>query len=116
MYRERPHLWYVDTPCIITAVGTAIGPAAVIQNIPDEIRKDGYTRLDVANRFIRANLPIQKSIEYKRGQRPKLKDLHLDGKAIVCVYGHYLYLDHETYWSYFNNENDDVVRIWILKT
>ena len=61
------------------------------------------------------NLPIKKRINYKRGERPKLKDLHLLGKAIVCVYGHFVYLDHEAYWSFFNNEEDEVVSLWVIR-
>ena len=114
MKRKNPPFDFLNTPCIITAVGTAKGSISKINHLPD-IRADGYTRLDEANRFIRANLAVKKSIEYRRGERPKLNEINLDGKAIVCVLGHYLYLDHNEYYSFFDNLNDDVVRVWILK-
>lgn len=103
-------------PCIITAVLCA----TMTLNIkpPDklpEMRSNGYTRLDEGNRYIRKHLPIQQRYEYRRGQRPLLKDIHIDKKAIVCVKGHYLFVDNEEYYSFFNNENDEVISMWIIK-
>lgn len=102
-------------PCSILAVLIAKGEAPDVSDYLTKLRLDGYASLDTANKFIRDNLNVKKRIDYKRGQRPKLRDLHLDGKAIVCVYGHFVYLDHEAYWSFFENEADDVVSVWILK-
>lgn len=114
MLRKNPPAVCDGIPCILAAIGT-VKPLSQIEIIPDSINPTGYTRLDAANRLIRKNLSVKKSIEYRRGNRPKLKELHLDGQAIVCVLGHYLYLDRETYYSFFENENDEVIRIWMLK-
>lgn len=112
MIRIDPHSSLHGYACSIVAVSCALG------HIPEDLptlRDDGWATLNVANKFIRAYLPVKKRTNYKRGERPLLKDLHLNGKAIVCVYGHLLYLDHEVYYSFFDNENDEVVAVWELK-
>lgn len=113
MHQILPDSRLAGMPCSITAVSCAMG-GVFPKDIP-ELREDGYATLASANRYIRKNLDIRKRIDYRRGERPKLKDLHLNGKAIVCVLGHYLYLDGETYYSFFNNENDDVVAVWLIE-
>lgn len=110
MKRRKPNDTLRGKPCSIVAVSCALGGKA--KGKPT--LKDGYATLASANKYIRENLNVKKRTDFKRGQRPKLKDLHLDGKAVVCVLGHFLYLDHEDYWSYFNNENDPVVAMWEL--
>ena len=103
-----------NTPCLIVATACAVGGKENLRGYP-VLKKDGYATLKSANKWIRQNLKIKKRTDYRRGERPKLKDLHLDGKAIVVVLGHYIYLDHERYWSFFDNENDDVVTTWEIK-
>ena len=115
MKKNIPPSYLNGYPCSVVAVACALG--RMPDGVPGYLQKlkaDGYAPLNTANRFIRDNLPIRKRIDYRRGQRPKLRDLHLDGKAIVCVYGHLIYLDHESYWSFFDNEKDDVVAVWII--
>lgn len=116
MIRNEPQSALHGYPCSVVAVASALG--RLPDGTPEYLQKlkaDGYATLQIANRFIRDNLPVKKRTDYKRGQRPKLKDLHLDGQALVCVYGHMIYLDHESYWSFFANEEDDVVTVWLLK-
>ena len=112
MKRIEPDYELNGYACSIVAVSSALG--YIPDNLP-QLREDGWATLDVANKFIRAYLPVKKRVNYKRGQRPLLKDLHIDGDAIVCVYGHLLYLDHEKYYSFFDNLNDEVVTVWLLK-
>lgn len=103
-------------PCSVTAVSCVLG--RIPEDTPVYLKKlksDGYATLQTANRFIRDHLPVRKRIDYRRGERPKLRELHLDGKAVVCVYGHLIYVEGETYHSFFYNENDDVVAVWLLK-
>lgn len=102
-----------DMPCLFTAVDLAMGVLESPHGWP-ELRKNGYASLNAANTWIRENLPLKRRKDYRRGRRPKLKDLHLDGIAVVCVLGHYVFLDHEVYWSFFNNEEDEVVTVWEL--
>ncbi len=116
MRRINPSYNLRNLPCSICAVSSALG---FIPEGTDEyskkLRDDGYATLNDANRYIRDNLDVVKRTDYKRGQRPKLRDLHADGRAIVCVYGHFIYVNHEDYWSFFENEDDDVVTVWRLK-
>lgn len=116
MTRHDPMNYLHGYPCSVVATACAVGhmPAGTPEYM-EKLKSDGYATLNTANRYIRDNLHVAKRTDYKRGQRPKLKDLHLDGKAVVCVYGHLIYLDHEEYWSFFENENDDVVAVWKLK-
>ena len=109
MNRHVPSPALQMVPCSVVAVASALGRR------PDgspQLRPDGYATLAAANKFIRANLPIKRRKDFKRGERPLLRDLHFTGKAIVCVLGHYIYLDGEDYYSFFENENDDVVAVW----
>lgn len=102
-----------NTPSLVIAVDLALG---IIESPHDwpKIRRDGYASLNAANTWIRENLPVKRRRDYRRGERPKLKDLRLDGMAIVCVLGHYIFLDHEVYWDFFDNDEDDVVTVWEL--
>lgn len=114
MSRIIPENELLDKPCSIVAVTCAL-KGCVPKNEDTyvaRIRDDGYATLNSANWFIRENLPIKKRIDFKRGQRPLLKDISHDIKAVICVYGHYLYYEYGNYWSYFDNDNDEVVAIW----
>jgi hypothetical protein len=100
-------------PSLFVAVDLAKGVLESPRGWP-KLRKDGYASLNAANAWIRENLPVKGRRDYRRGTRPKLKDLHLDGMAVVCVHGHYIFLDHEVYWSFLDNEEDEVVAVWEL--
>ena len=121
MNRVDPDERLCNTPCCVTAVVSALGYSEAIHqfmssgNWAPKMDSTGYVTLTGANRFIRSNLNVKKRVDFKRGNRLLLKDLNLNGKAIVCVLGHYLYLDHETYYSFFDNEKDEVVSVWELK-
>lgn len=112
MKRNIPGSEYRGLPCSMVAVGCAKGGTPM--DLPD-LKNDGYATLAAMNKFVRANLGVKRQVKFRRGERPKLKDLHFDGRAIVCVLGHYLYLDHEDYWSFFKNGQDDVVALWELE-
>lgn len=116
MNRHNPDSHLNGIPCSVVAVSTALGeiPVGTIEYMRN-LKADGYASLNVANRYIRDNLKVKRRKDYRRGERPKLKDLHLEGKAVVCVYGHLIYLDHEDYWSFFENEEDDVVALWEIE-
>lgn len=115
LMRIIPSEEYLDYPCSMVAVGCAYGK---FRPMPDELeqnlKEDGYLGLKEMNKYVRTYLPIKKRIDYKRGQRPKLKDLAGE-KAVVCVLGHFLYLDKDKYYSFFYNDEDDVVTAWFIK-
>ena len=114
-----PHDNYRGLPCSIVAAGCALGYTEkkdILTLSPSGIHPDGYLPLEPANRFIRSLLPVKKRITYKRGERPHLWEFLCgnESKALVCVFGHLIYVDGESYYSFFNNLNDDIVCIWIL--
>lgn len=117
MERNKPDWKLENMPCSVCAVACALNG-----DLPDDtytymkkLHRDGYASLSLANSFIRNHLTVQRRRDFKQGERPKLKDLHCNGRAIVCVLGHYIYLKDEEYWSFFDNEEDDVVAVWQLK-
>jgi hypothetical protein len=97
-------------PCSNVAVSCALGKTVICKTSHD----DGWMTLKDNNKFVREYLNVRRYKYFKRGERPLLKELVLD-KAIVCVYGHLVYLEGNNYWSFFNNENDEVVAYWELK-
>ena len=112
MKRIKPSEALRGVPCSLVAVSCALG----VDIPPTGMKLKGtHGTLADMNRYVRMHLPVIRQIKYRRGERPKLKDLHIKGKAIVCVYGHFLYLENETYWSFFKNSDDDVVCVWILE-
>ncbi len=117
MERIEPKRYLSGIPCSIVAVTTACDllKGTTYTDNPPMLRENGYTTLAETNKYIRANLNVKKATYYTKKERPKLKDLHLNGKAIVTVLGHYLYLDNETYYSFFDNENDEVVQVWEVR-
>lgn len=117
MSRITPDKLYDGLPCSMVAVGCAKNDAAELVSRAVGLKGDGYLTLDDMNRYIRANLSVRKKEYFKRGERPLLKDF-LNGnteRAVVCLLGHYVYVDGEDYWSFFKNEFDPVVCVWWLK-
>lgn len=112
MIRICPDETLINEPCSVVAVAVANGG----NKIPVQVSKaDGYMTLEDMNRYVRSNLHVAKRVYYKRGQRPKLCELECNGRAIICVLGHYIYVEDEKYYSFFDNLNDDVISIWFLK-
>lgn len=108
-----PNNEYYNCPCAQVAISCAVGYKINIETS----KKNGYTTLADQNKYIRKYLNVDKSLSFKRGERPLLKDL-IKGesrRAIICVYGHYVYYDGTDYWSFFDNDNDEVVRVWYVK-
>lgn len=81
------------------------------------MRYDGYLRLRDMNQFAREYLPIAKRIDFKKNERPRLKEFLQtnETRCCICVLGHYLYADAQTYWSFFDNDDDKVIAVWYLR-
>lgn len=118
--RKEPDKKYRGQPCSVTCVGTAYDhihtwPFTIIK--PEGMRYDGYLRLRDMNQFAREYLPIAKRIDFKKNERPRLKEFLQtnETRCCICVLGHYLYADTQTYWSFFDNDDDKVIAVWYLR-
>ena len=111
--RRDPVPVFAGLPCSMVAVGTATG---AVPERPYGLHLDGYLSLDCMNRYVRANLSIKRKVQYPKANRPTLKDFLEENteKCVVCVKGHYVYADHNTYWSFLRNARDPVVAVWYL--
>lgn len=118
MKRIVPADIYRGFPCSAVAVGCAkqaTRRSDVKALKSPELKDGGHLSLKGMNALVRANLAVVKQENYKRGQRPALRDWaheHKGTKAIVCVLGHYVYFDGKDYHSFFWNGGDEVVSTW----
>lgn len=129
MKRITPNDIYQGLPCSVVAVGSALGitDKAIVNGIYGDamsgsygprLKSDGYLSLNGLNGLIRAHLQVKKREDFKRGERPALRDFahsHLGQRAVICVLGHYLYFDGRDYHSFLWNGGDPVVAVWYLE-
>ena len=118
--RIEPDSKYHGLPCSYVGAGCAyenIKKERFAPDLPEGLKDDGYLTLENANKFIRQFLPIRKKQYFKRSERFTLREFLENNteKCCVCVYGHFIYVNEQDYWSFFNNEDDKVVCIWYLK-
>lgn len=115
---------YQGLPCSAVAVGCALGYDSRVKIatggcISPDLHSDGYLSLKGMNALIRANMGVKKRVNYKKGERPELREwAHAEGKgkrAVVCLLGHFIYFDGRDYYSFFWNNEDDVVAVWYLE-
>lgn len=128
MKRITPDDVYQGLPCSVVAVGSAAGITDIcdvnmlLSDVKkgiygEKIKDDGYLSLKGLNSLIRAKMSVRRRENYRRGERPALRDwahAHLGKRAVVCVYGHYLYFDGRDYHSFLWNGGDPVVSVWYL--
>lgn len=117
--RKIPPCEYGNMPCSYVAAGCAyfdMKYAKLNAPLPGVIGKDGYLTLESANNFFRKVLSIRKKQNFKKGHRPLLKDFleRNTERACVCVCGHYIYVNGHDYWSFLDNDNDEVVCAWYI--
>lgn len=119
MKRILPDEIFRGAPCSTVAVGCALHVTnrnALRSLVSKELHDDGYLSLAGMNRLVRANLSVVRRVDYRRGQRPTLRDFchKYVGRAIVCVEGHFLYVEGGNYYSFFFNGSDRVVCVWFI--
>lgn len=118
MKRHLPDEIYRGAPCSVVAVGCALGIAdsdALRGLYSDSLRRDGYLSLDGMNRLVRANMAVVRRTNFKRGERPLLRDwahANIGKRAVICVAGHFIYFDGRDYYSFFKNGGDEVISVW----
>lgn len=110
---------YNGLPCSYVGTGCAyedIYRKPFTEPLPPNLKDDGWSTLENTNKYVRKFFKVKKKEYYKRGERPILNDFlsHNFGKCLVCVYGHFIYVSGNDYWSFFDNSQDEIVCIWYL--
>ena len=118
--RYNPSANLYNTPCSIVALDTAYRDIYNEFIAIDEIvrtRPDGYLALSKMQVYIKLLFKVKKSIQYTKKDRFKLKEFlqNNDKKCIICLLGHYIYVDGKNYYSFFQNLEDEVVKIWYVE-
>lgn len=80
-------------------------------------RPDGYLALAKMNNYINMFFKVKKAQQYGSAKSFTLKEFLQtnDKKAILCLLGHYIYVDGKNYFSFFNNLYDKIVKIWYVE-
>lgn len=118
--RITPKAKYIGQPCSYVGTGCAYEEffgKEFSEPLPGNLADDGWSTLENTNRYVRRLLPIKKKVYYKRSERFSLNTFLASNteRCMVCVYGHFVYVDKSDYWSFFDNETDKVVCVWYLK-
>ena len=120
MKRITPKDFYLDLPCSVVSIGCA---SETLRGSFDydkirafsEIasRNDNYATLRSVTEQVRRFFQVKKYTYYTRAERKTLKEFR-GITAIVCCYGHFVFLNSNEYYSYYDNANDKVVAVWEL--
>lgn len=118
--RIKPNSEYYGLPCSYVGLGCAyedIYEKPFNEPMLDNLKRDGWSTLDNTNKYVRKLFPVKKKVYYKRNERITLREFLTTNnvKCLVCVYGHFIYVNNKDYWSFFDNEKDKVVCVWYLK-
>lgn len=119
MKRIVPNKIFRGAPCSVVALGCALhvtNRGALRALYSDDMKADGYLSLRGMNALVRAHMHVKQRWNFKKDVRPCLRDFCHDfsGRAIVCVLGHFVYVEDGDYYSYFFNGDDKVVTVWVL--
>lgn len=115
MKHELPNYRYYNMPCSWVVLHSANDDLKKENIELTKVDNDGYCTLKEINSCIRKNFKVKKYFYFPRDKRRLLKEIAIPGKAIICVYGHYIYVNEDTYYSFFNNDDDPVVAIWFIE-
>lgn len=121
MRRIKPKDFYLDLPCSVVSIGCAAEMLygsfdyGKIKEFSEQASANGnYATLRSVNVQVRKFLNVKKYTYYTRAERKTLKECCSGKTAIVCVYGHFVFVNGDSYYSYFDNDNDKVVAVWEL--
>lgn len=121
MNRITPKDFYLDLPCSVVSIGCASEKIKgsfdydKLKLFSEQTKaNDNYATLKSVNEQIHRFFNVRRYTYYSRAERKLLKQIIL-GNAIVCVYGHFIFVSGDDYYSYFDNENDKVVAVWELE-
>ena len=120
MKRITPKDFYLDLPCSVVSIGCAsetlhgscdYGKIKEFSEMASA--NNNYATLRSVNEQVRRFFQVKKYTYYKRAERKTLKEFR-GITAIVCCYGHFVFLNSNEYYSYYDNANDKVVAVWEL--
>lgn len=106
-----------EMPCSILALGLSLKAfnKTAVDDLDVKIGKDGYCRLNDINKSIRKQFKVKAYKYLKQSERKKLGEYQkFPGRYIVCVKGHYVYAEDDSYYSFFDNSEDEVIAYWLL--
>lgn len=111
---------FYNTPCSMVALYYAYKNIYNQRIAVEEIirtRPDGYLALAKMNNYINMFFKVKKAQQYGKDKRFSLSEFLKtnDKKCMVCVLGHYIYVDGKNYFSFFDNEKDKVVKVWYVE-
>lgn len=78
------------------------------------VYSDGYCPLKSMDKLVKRTFAGVEYRYFPQDERPKLDDLKWEGKYIVCLLEHFIYVEGNKYYSLFDNTNDEVVAVWKL--
>lgn len=109
-----------NTPCSMVALYYAYKNIYNQRIAVEEIirtRPDGYLALSKMNNYINMFFKVKKAQQYGKDKRFNLDEFLKtnDKKCVVCVLGHYIYVDGKNYFSFFDNEKDKVIKVWYVE-
>ncbi len=118
--RIQPNERFKNMPCSMVALYYAYKDIYKQYIAVDHIirtRPDGYLALSKMNTYINMFFKIKKTEQYGKTKRFPLGEFLLKNnrKCLICVLGHYIYVDGKDYYSFFNNYGDEVVKIWYVE-
>lgn len=113
-----------STLCLSMAIKRVIAekgkeiPTPTLEDIKNGISfyVEGYRKLSDMNKTVKWYFPNAKYHYFKKNERVNLDKIGNNlNKAIICVKGHYIYVEEDKYYSFFDNLEDEVVAIWVLE-
>lgn len=115
-----PSNYFNNMPCSKVALQLAYADIYYKSIDANEIvktRADGYLSLKRMDMYCNLLFHVKKAKLYGSTKRFTLKEFleTNDKQCIVCILGHYIYVDKKNYYSFFNNEYDKVVKIWYVE-
>ncbi len=117
LFPNTPEEELKSIPCSVLAVGLRL---KALKKKPTDMNinydGDGYCKLKDMDTALRINCKVSRYHYIKKGYRKKLKEYTLfPGKYVVCVLGHYIYVEQDNYYSFFDNSEDIVIAWWRIR-
>ena len=122
MKRELPSVLssgMEEQPCSVVALCNALDDLKIEQPFDVKTDRYDYATIKDMNTAIRSVLTVRYTW-CKKSFRETLEKKFQSGifrgkKAIVLVQNHFIYVNNDTYYSFFDNAKDEVIAFWFIK-